>query len=122
MLKSSKTFLEHACFLRELEIEKILILFLSSDTKVIDKKIITQKKSRETRFSAREIFVPALVNGCRKFIVIHNHPSGSVYPSQNDYFTTLALAEGAQILELTLLDHLIVTKDDYFSFREAGIL
>jgi DNA repair protein RadC len=116
------TFLKHADALRELNVEKILVLFLNKKGQVIATKIITQHKTKETRFCARTVFAPALLYGSTQFIVIHNHPSGSVFPSQADYLTTLALAEGGQLLQIKLLDHLIVTKEDYFSFREAGVL
>lgn len=122
MRTQNKVFLEYARTLRSLNVEQTLVLFLNSEKEVIAQKTFTQQKEKETTFSARSIFAPALLHNTKKIVVIHNHPSGSVFPSQADYVTTLALAEGATILHMQLIDHLIVTEDDYFSFREAGIL
>lgn len=122
MRTQNKVFLEYARELRSLQVEQTLVLFLNTEKKIIAQKSITQQKKRETTFSARSIFAPALLHNTKKLVVIHNHPSGSVFPSQADYMTTLALAEGAALLNMQLIDHLIVTADDYFSFREAGIL
>lgn len=117
-----KLWFKHAATLRNLQIEKILIIFFDKHQKILATKEITQSKKTETRFSAHTIFAPALLYGSDSLVVIHNHPSGSAFPSHSDYLTTLAISQGAQLLQLKLLDHLIVTKDEYFSFREAGIL
>ncbi|MFR6420898.1 MAG: JAB domain-containing protein, partial [Streptococcus salivarius] len=50
----------------------------------------------------------------------HNHPSGSVYPSSNDINVTEALEDAAKLFEMEVLDHVIVTKDNYYSFRDNG--
>ncbi|KRL84166.1 hypothetical protein FC32_GL001447 [Ligilactobacillus apodemi DSM 16634 = JCM 16172] len=53
---------------------------------------------------------------------MHNHPSGQVSPSANDLAVTKRLATSGELLGITLLDHIIVGKDAYFSFRENEIL
>ncbi len=102
--------------------EKILLLCFNSAKQVIYKKIFSQHKSTHVRFTARTIFTPVLKNNCTHIVLVHNHPSGRVFPSDADYITTMALFETAQLLEIKLIDHLIVSREDYFSFCEAGIL
>ena len=55
-------------------------------------------------------------------IMIHNHPSGSLTPSEADKEITKKLKEGARLLDLSLLDHLIVVKDGYLSFSDSGLI
>jgi len=68
------------------------------------------------------VFVPAcLTPGTTALLVVHNHPSGDPTPSPDDARLTLRLAQAADILDMPLLDHLIVSDAGrYFSFREAG--
>lgn len=122
MLRNTKIFLELAKPLRLLPIEKIAFIFLDKKLQVLFRKIHTQRKKDIIKFTARSVFAPALIHNCSYLLVIHNHPSGSAFPSQSDYYTTLTISEGAHLLQIKLLDHLIVTEADYFSFREAGIL
>ena len=68
----------------------------------------------------REIFHYAVKNLARYVLVAHNHPSGSVYPSSNDINVTEALEDAAKLFEMEILDHVIVTKDNYYSFRDNG--
>ena len=68
----------------------------------------------------REIFHYAVKNLACYVLVAHNHPSGSVYPSSNDINVTEALEDAAKLFEMEVLDHVIVTKDNYYSFRDNG--
>lgn len=70
----------------------------------------------------RLLFAVALQTASAAIVVAHNHPSGSVAPSPEDDVTTRRLAEGAKLLGLRFLDHVIVTRDGYYSFSEAGKL
>ena len=58
----------------------------------------------------------------KSVILSHNHPSGSVIPSRADIEVTLKLKKVLDILEIRLLDHIIITRDSYYSFLEEGIL
>jgi DNA repair protein RadC len=55
-------------------------------------------------------------------ICVHNHPSGTVTPSREDKEFTRKLCEGARFLELTVIDHIIIAQNEYFSFAEQGLL
>ena len=68
------------------------------------------------------IFKRLLNSGCCSFILAHNHPSGSLNPSPEDVKLTEQLNQGAKILDLKFLDHLIIGESHFFSMKEAGIL
>lgn len=70
----------------------------------------------------REIFSEALVENAAAMIVCHNHPSGSCEPSREDVETTQTLIEASRIIGISLLDHIILDRDSYFSFLEHGLL
>lgn len=68
----------------------------------------------------REVFRLAIMKGVNSIIVGHNHPSGDIEPSQDDIAITSRLAEGGKILGIKVLDHVIVTENNFYSMRQAG--
>jgi DNA repair protein RadC len=72
--------------------------------------------------SASDVFRPLLREGMAAALVAHNHPSGEPQPSPEDQQLTLRLAQVGHLLGITLLDHLVVTRDASFSFAEHGLL
>jgi DNA repair protein RadC len=70
----------------------------------------------------RMIFQAALIANSHSIIVAHNHPSENLNPSQPDKDLTKEIKEAGILLKIPLLDHLIITKDNYLSFAEKGYL
>ena len=70
----------------------------------------------------REIFCDPVSEHASAVICCHNHPQGNCCPSPADIDSTKVLCRSAEILGLTLLDHIIITTDNYFSFREHGLI
>jgi DNA repair protein RadC len=70
----------------------------------------------------RLILATALASASVAIIISHNHPSGNLSPSQADIDLTQKIKAGAQTLDITLLDHLIITKGGYYSFADEGVL
>lgn len=68
------------------------------------------------------LFAAAIKANASAMVIVHNHPSGNLKPSTADKKLTNKVAEVGRVLEITLLDHLIVTKEGYFSFSDDGIL
>jgi DNA repair protein RadC len=64
----------------------------------------------------------AIENHATRIILVHNHPSGSPRPSQQDINLTQKIKHGGQLLEIKLTDHVIVAGDRYFSFLDEGLL
>ncbi|MFI3257835.1 MAG: DNA repair protein RadC, partial [Spirochaetales bacterium] len=70
----------------------------------------------------REVYAEAIKERAAAIILAHNHPSGNPEPSQNDIETTQQLYDAAKILGIHLLDHVIITTHDYFSFAENSLV
>lgn len=71
----------------------------------------------------RETFRPAVVSSAAGLIILHNHPSGDIEPSEDDLKTTKRIEEAGKILGIELFDHIIINlKNDYFSFKAKGLL
>lgn len=70
----------------------------------------------------RIILAVALKCNATSIVLIHNHPSGNLNPSEQDKVITKKLKNACALLDLTLLDHLIITKERYYSFSDSGIL
>jgi len=70
----------------------------------------------------REIFKFAILSNAHAIFIAHNHPSGEPAPSQHDIKLTKRVQEAARLLDIPLIDHLIITQNGYFSFRENNLL
>ena len=88
---------------------------------------ITKGSINESLAYPRDIFRPVIGQSAYAFVLVHNHPSGEPAPSEADIRLTRRLAEGARILQINMLDHVIVgqsfeSRPGYFSFKEAGMI
>lgn len=70
----------------------------------------------------REAFVEAIKNKAASVIFVHNHPSGDPEPSKDDLEITKRLVEAGKILGIEVVDHIVVGKDNFFSFKEQGLI
>jgi len=70
----------------------------------------------------REVFTEAIKNKAASVIFAHNHPSGDAEPSEDDLETTKQLTDAGKILGIEVVDHIIVTKDSYFSFKDGRLI
>lgn len=108
--------------LGDLPHEEFWILLMNRSNKVIDKVKISQGGISGTIIDPRLIFKPALDFLSSSVILVHNHPSGNLKPSDADVAITKKLKKGGDILDIPVLDHVIVTEKYYFSFADEGIL
>lgn len=102
--------------------EHLVAIYLDTQNRIIQQKTIFIGSVNKSIAEPREILYYAVKNMATSVIIVHNHPSGSVQPSKNDLLFTQALKKSCNMLGLVLLDHLIVGKSRYFSFREEGEL
>ena len=70
----------------------------------------------------REVFRRAITDNAAAIIVAHNHPSGSLEPSDEDHEVTRRLVEAGQLLGISVLDHLVISREGYFSFLEHSLI
>lgn len=108
--------------LGELPHEEFWILYLNNSNKVIQKNQLSKGGITGTLVDVRLVLKSALEVGATSLILCHNHPSGTLKPSQADKDITQKLKTAAQSLDIKVLDHLIITEKTYFSFADDGIL
>lgn len=106
----------------ELPHEEFWILYLNNSNKVIQKNQLSKGGITGTLVDVRLVLKSALEAGATALILCHNHPSGTLFPSQADKDVTLKLKTAAQSLDIKVLDHLIITEKTYFSFADEDIL
>ena len=102
--------------------EYFLCLYLDGANHLIQTKVITLGILNQSLVHPREVFSYAIEKRCASIIVSHNHPSGVLEASIEDINVTKRLKESSKILGIELLDHLIITNDGYFSFKEEDLL
>lgn len=97
--------------------ERFAVLLLDAKNQLLGTKVITIGTATETLANPRDIFREVLRQGATRMIVAHNHPTGSVEPSQEDITLTKQLLQGSQLLCISLLDHLILGDGNHQSLR-----
>ncbi|WP_278036385.1 RadC family protein [Flavobacterium nitratireducens] len=105
----------------ELPHEEFWILYLNNSNKVISKAQLSVGGITGTLVDVRLVFKMALEKGATALILCHNHPSGTLIPSDADKQITKKLKMAGDSLEIKVLDHLIVTETKYFSFVDEGM-
>ena len=98
--------------------ERLVVLLLDGRNGLIATQLVTIGSATETLAPPREIFQSAVRQGAVQIVVGHNHPSGSLSPSDDDIELTRRLLIGAQVLEIPLVDHLILGRGDHVSLRK----
>lgn len=102
--------------------ENFILLCLDSCNQLLKKKVLFKGGTSQCSIDLRLIFNEVLrTNRCSKFIVAHNHPTGNLQPSKPDLILTKRIKEGAELLSLSFLDHIIFSKLKYFSFQEENL-
>lgn len=100
-------------------LERFAVLFLDIKHRIIGKKVVSIGTATETLAHPREIFREVIRQGATRMIVAHNHPSGNLDPSPEDIALTKQLLDGANILDIPLLDHLIIGHGNFCSLRQS---
>lgn len=121
-LRTMGEIVAHLDDIRSKQQEYLVVLSLDGGQRLIAQRIITIGTLDVVLAHPREVFAEALVDRAASIIVAHNHPSGDPHPSPQDITLTQQLAASGQLLGVTLRDHLILTKTDYFSFRQHHLL
>lgn len=119
---SNDVFLCMQPLLGDLNHEEFWVLFLNNSNKVLHKKMMSSGGQTGTLIDSRLVFKMALEFSAVALILAHNHPSGKLVPSEADKQMTERIVAGGGTLSIKVLDHLIVTEKDYYSFADNGIL
>lgn len=102
--------------------EHFFVLFLNTKNKIIGSKQLFSGLLDSCNVGAKEVFKEAIRYNSAKIMIVHNHPSGNVEPSVEDQRVTLQLQDVADVCKIPILDHIIVGKNNYFSFKEHQLL
>jgi len=108
--------------LRRARKEHLVALYLDAQNRLLSRETISIGSLNTTRTHPREILQPAIACSALGFILVHNHPSGSLTPSQDDVDFTRAIRRASEIIGIGLYDHLIVSVNGFTSLKEKGLL
>jgi DNA repair protein RadC len=103
-----------------LDREHFLVCGLDAKNCIIGVNVVSIGSLTLAIVHPREVFKPLILMNAAAWICAHNHPSGDITPSQEDRVLTSRLRQGAELLGITLLDHLILTDEGYYSFADQG--
>ena len=106
----------------ELFHEEFWVIYLNSSNKVLKKSFLSKGGITSTSVDLRLILKSALQLGAVGLVLTHNHPSGTLKPSDADRNITKKIKEAAELLDLKVVDHLIITENSYFSFADKSLL
>jgi len=107
----------------ELELqEQFFVLYLNQANKIIGYYRHSKGTMTASLVDIRLILATALKSGAVAIILTHNHPSGNIKPSPADEMLTRKIKTAAESMEISVLDHLIITKDSFFSFSNEGLM
>jgi len=102
--------------------EHLFVLHLNTKNQIIKAELVSVGTLNAALIHPREVFKAAIKESSHAIILVHNHPSGDVEPSNADKQITEVLKKASAVIQIELLDHVIIGKTDWFSFREKGFL
>ncbi len=102
--------------------EEFWVIFLNQANKIVEIKNVSSGGITGTVFDVRLVFKDALLLGATNLILCHNHPSGNLQPSNADKDVTSKASEAGKLMNISVLDHLIIAENEFFSFADEGLI
>jgi len=121
-INSSQDVTKETEHIKENKKENFVVLYLDARNKLIYKETVSIGSLNANLVHPREVFEPAVRNLAAQIILAHNHPSGDPEPSEDDLVITKRLVEVGKIMGIEINDHIIVTKNGFFSFKEKNLI
>jgi len=109
-------------YIRDKSREHFIAIYLNARNELIFRKHIFIGTLNASLVHPREIFKEALEHNAASIILVHNHPSGDPEPSEDDLEITKRIIEAGKIMGIDILDHIIITKNKIFSFKEHKLI
>jgi DNA repair protein RadC len=103
-------------------VEQFKVMLLNRGNRVLGICTISTGSTTGTIVDPKQVFVVALKTNAIDIILAHNHPSGNLIPSNNDYEITQKLKAAGKLLDVKVIDHLIVSTEGYYSFADEGVI
>ncbi len=113
---------EHLHEYHHLDREHFIAITLDGASRVIGTHIISIGTLNQSLVHPREVFYPAIKDKAAAIVIAHNHPSGQLYPSRADKQVTTRLKEAGKLIGINIIDHIILTPDNFYSFQDEGLL
>lgn len=104
------------------QVEEFMIIYLNSKLYLIGEEIQQRGTLNQVAIHPREVIKSAMDKGAAAIILVHNHPSGIVKPSRADIEITKNIVQAGSVVDINVLDHLIISQDNVYSFVQNGII
>lgn len=101
--------------------EHFICVSLNGANEILNTRVVTIGLADRSHVHPREVFADVLVDRASAVIIAHNHPAGSLEPSEEDIVVTKRISQAGHILGISVLDHIIFNQQEYLSFIERGI-
>ena len=102
--------------------EVFKVIYLDASNKFIESEIMSRGVVNKAAVYPRKIVENALKRNAVSVIISHNHPSGKLVPSNDDRRMTKMVSDALSVINITVVDHVIVSSEGYFSFKENGLI
>lgn len=106
----------------ELAEEHCYMIALNGSCRILGIFFLSKGTVSLSPVSPREVFMRAMLIGAVQIILCHNHPSGNTAPSESDMKLTKRIKEAGELLNICLIDHIIIGRDRYLSFKASNLL
>ncbi len=121
-IRSPQDMFDRMADMQCLPVEQFRVVYLNTKNGIIAEETISQGTLNAAVVGPREVFRRAVRLMAAAVILTHNHPSGDPAPSNEDIALTKKLADAGKVMDIAVLDHVIVGKGQYVSFKEKGLL
>lgn len=102
--------------------EHLVALYLNTKGELLKQEVLFIGSLNASVIHPRDIFKHAVLNSAASIVIVHNHPSGDPTPSTHDLDVTKMIAQNGEMMDIPLMDHVILGRDRYFSFKEKGVI
>lgn len=121
-IETPEDLLPHVRHYADRKQEHFLCASINGANEILNVRVVSIGLIDRTPVHPREVFADALSDRASAIIVAHNHPSGGIEPSQHDIDVTAQLKAAGEVIGISLLDHIIFNRSNYYSFLESGRL
>lgn len=121
-INSPEDIVKELTHIKENKKENFVVLYLDARNKLIYKETVSIGSLNANLVHPREVFEPAIRYLVAQIVLAHNHPSGDPEPSEDDLEITKRLTEAGKILGIEVIDHIIITKAGFISFKEKNLI
>ena len=122
LIRKAEDVLPYISYIADKKQEYFICISLNGANEVIGNRVVTVGLLNTNQVHPREVYADAISDRAASVILAHNHPSGLLKASADDMETTRQLVEAGKILGISVLDHIIIARKGYFSFKEKGLM